>query len=263
MVQGEFRAGEALSKGFGIWFKNLPAFVVLSALVYSPIIVYTAMVMVGSVSFDSFTQWSWVSGLLSMPFGLIVTAALLYGTIEQLCGRHAGIGESIGVGIKRLLPVLGVGLLSGLAILGGFTLLIVLGFFLGGLAILGGFILLIIPAIIVTCMLYVAVPAAVVERPGVVGALKRSRELTAGYKMSIFGILLALGVLSFLASFILQKMLVPDEPSVEDIKKFVWVNLGVDIVAAALSATINGVVYHDLRAAKDGVGTEELARVFE
>jgi hypothetical protein len=270
MVEGDFRAGEALSKGFGIWFKNLPAFVVLAALVYSPIIAYTALVMAGSVSFDSYTRWSWVTGLLGMPFGLVVTAALLYGTIEQLRGRHAGIGESIGVGIKRLLPVLGVGLLSGLAIFAGFLLLVIPGLLVAymlhvnAVAILGGFLpLLLIPALIVACMLYVAVPAAVVERPGLVGALRRSRALTAGHKMSIFGILLALGVIGFLVSYILQKMFVSEDASLDDMKKFVWVDLGVDIVLAALSATINGVVYHDLRAAKDGVGTEELARVFE
>ncbi len=244
MEQGEFRAGEALSKGFAIWFKNLPAFVVLSALVYSPLIVYTVVIISGEMSTEAFQKWSWVTGLLGFPLSLVATAAVLYGTIEQLRGRHAGIGESIGIGIKRLLPVLGVGFLSGLAIVAGMFLLV-------------------IPGIIVACVLYVATPAAVIERPGVFGALRRSSELTKGSRWPIFGIGALLIALNLIIGYMLQKSLVSLPAELADLKKYIWLELGKSIVLASLNATINGVVYHDLRVAKEGVQTEDLARVFE
>ena len=61
---------------------------------------------------------------------------------------------------------------------------------------IGGFFLLITPGVIVFCMLYVATQAAVLERPGVRGALRRSRELTRGHRFEMFGLVFILGLLS-------------------------------------------------------------------
>src|SRR5688500_15562659 len=97
MVHGEFRVGDALGKGFAIWFKNLPAFLVLAVLLYSPVIAYTAVTLSGDLDLDKLTWWGWVVTALGFPLDLVVTAAVLYGTIQQLRGQHAGIGESIGV----------------------------------------------------------------------------------------------------------------------------------------------------------------------
>jgi len=256
MAQGEFRAGEALSKGFAIWFKNLPAFLVLAVLVYSPSIVYTATVTSGRIvgEVEKLQVYNAFNLLLQFALNLVVTAAVLYGTIQQLRGRHAGIGESIGVGLKRLFPVLGVGILQAICV-GVWFVVVFLSPFLAIVAI--------VPALIIMCMLYAAVPAAVVERPGLFGALRRSRELTSGSKGSIFGILFLLGALTLVINFVLKAMFVSDSMSDHDLKVYIWINLAVDIALAALTATVNGVAYHDLRVAKDGVATEDLARVFE
>ena len=243
-MSGELRVGESLARGFGVWFKNLPAFTVLAALVYSPVIVYTAVTLSKTLSEESVTRWGLITTLVQTPLNLIVTGAVLFGTVEQLRGRHVGIGESVGVGIKRMLPVLGVGILSTICV---------------ALATLA----LIIPGIIVACMLYVAVPAAVVEKPGIVGALKRSRELTADSRVAIFGVLLVIGALGWVVRKIMESILLGDNASIGDVKAFLWVTVGVSLVLASLSAVINGVVYHDLRQAKEGVATEDLARVFE
>lgn len=264
MEHGEFRVGDALGKGFAIWFRNLPSFLILAAIIYSPIIIYTAVVLNAELTEASLTRWGYVFTLVDLLLGLILSACVLYGTIQQLRGRHAGIGESIGVGLKRLLPVLGVGVLMGLCVLGLVIPVVALGFFGGGPSaalVLG--VLLIVPVIMVYCMLYVSIPAAVVERPGVVGALRRSRELTAGNRLGIFGILVVLGIIEFIANKLLESTLITPDVEPSAIKTFLWLSLGIGIVLAALGATVNGVVYHDLRVAKDGVETEDLARVFE
>ncbi|HEX8118643.1 MAG TPA: hypothetical protein VF521_15315, partial [Pyrinomonadaceae bacterium] len=49
-----------------------------------------------------------------------------------------------------------------------------------------GYILLIVPGIIFSLMFSVSVPAAIVERLGAVDAMRRSYELTKGYKGLIF-----------------------------------------------------------------------------
>lgn len=243
-MHGDFRVGDVLGKGFSIWFRNLPAFLVLSIVLYSPILAYTAAVLGSDFDADKLLRWSIVVGLLGIPLRFLVTAAVLYGTIQQLRGQHAGIGESIGVGLKRLLPVLAVGILAGLIVVLGVVLLVV-------------------GAFIFYCMFYVAVPAAVAERPGIGGALARSRELTAGYRWHIFGIIVILWVLGFVINKLLGNLVTGDAASLADIQIFVWVSVGIDIVFSALGATITGVVYHDLRVAKEGVATDDLARVFE
>ncbi|HLU68178.1 MAG TPA: hypothetical protein VKZ63_17965 [Kofleriaceae bacterium] len=251
MLQGEFQVGRALGRGFGIWLKNLPAFLLLCVLVYSPILVYTFLTLsglgsdLGPEDVKAIERWGIVVGLGGIVFDFIATAAILYGVIQQLNGRHAGIGESVSVGLARLFPVLGVGILVGIC-----TLL--------------GLLALIIGAIVVGCMLYVAVPAAVMERPGVFGALQRSADLTKGYKLQIFGILLILGLIERFFTFALDQAILGDAvPSMGDVKAYFWVLMLVIITLASLNATVNAVVYHDLRVSKEGVQTEELARVFE
>jgi hypothetical protein len=250
MVQGEFAAGAALGRGFGIWIKNLPSFLILCVIVYSPLLIYTAMTLssigdsVDMADVDRLTRWSLIAGFGGLLLGYIASAPILYGVIQQLRGQHAGIGESIGVGMKRMLPVLGVAIVCVLAMV-------------------AGLIALIVPGIIIACMLYAAVPAAVVERPGIGGALKRSQELTSGYKVQIFGILLVLGVLQKVVSYILEKSFIKADMQIGDLKTFAWLTLIIMIVLGSLGAAIQGVVYHDLRVAKEGVATEDLAKVFE
>jgi hypothetical protein len=250
-MQEEFQAGRALGRGFGIWIKNLPSFLILAFLIYLPALLYTgwAMSKLGATfdmgDVETIEHWGWAMRFGGIVLDTVATAAILYGVIQQLRGSHAGIGESIGIGIKRMLPVLGVSIVAGLAIV-------------------AGLIALIVPGIIIACMLYVAVPVAVVERPGVGGSLKRSHELTKGYKLQIFGILLVIKVIEFIVYFVLQNAFVSStDPKMGDIKIYFWAVLGLSIVFAAMQAAINGVVYHDLRVAKEGVATEDLARVFE
>lgn len=245
MVQGEFAAGAALGRGFGIWVKNLPSFLILSLICYSPLLIYTAMALSGELSLESITKWGYVSLAIGLPAQFVATAAILYGVIQQLRGQHAGIGPSLGMGLKRLFPVLGVGIVVGLAVI-------------------AGMIALIVPGIIIYCMLYVAVPASVIERPGIGGALKRSQELTSGYKVQIFGIILILFLIGFVVDYVLKSSMVkPETMTLSDLKTYFWVSVGIDIVLASLGSAINGVVYHDLRVAKEGVATEDLAKVFE
>jgi len=258
MVQGEFRVGDALGQGFAIWFKNFPAFMVLAILVYSPILAYTAVVTSGTLSQGSpeLETYQLVNVLLQLPLNLLVTAAVLYGAIQQLCGRPAPILASIRVGFRRLFPVLGVGLLSGLAVGVWFVVALIPG----GDPFLP---LALVPCLFFACMFYVAVPAAVIERPGLLGALRRSRELTDGHKVRILAVVLTLGALALIVGQLLLGLF--DESSMTDheIKVSIWLNLGADIALAGLSAAVNGVVYRDLRAARDGVDAEQLARAFE
>jgi len=240
----EFTVGSVLSRSFSIWLKNLIPFTILTLLVYSPLVIYTLIVVSGDLTLDRIETWAYVTDGAGALMFLIASAAICYGTFEQLRGRHASIGQSIGVGLKRLLPVLGVGILAGVCVLGGFFLLI-------------------IPGVILFCMLWVAVPVAVVEKPGVLASLKRSAELTSGYKGQIFMLLFVLGIIDVGVGKILEKLFVNESMTLGELKAYMVVVLLAGIVIASLQAVAAALGYHDLREVKEGVDVEELVKVFE
>ncbi len=240
----EFRAGDVLNRSFSVWFKNLVPFSILTLLVYSPLVIYTLAVVSGDMTLSRVQTWSMVTSLGASFLFLLASAAICYGTFEQLRGRHAGVGKSIAVGLSRLFPVLGVGILAGLCVVGGFFLLIV-------------------PGVIFLCMLWVAVPVAVVEKPGVLASLKRSADLTSGYKGQIFGVAVVLWLISFGVNKLIEKMFVSDTMTLSDLRVYMVVALLVTVVLYSLQAVATAVGYHDLREAKEGVDVEELVKVFE
>jgi hypothetical protein len=172
--------------------------------------------------------------MIVLPY--VVTGALIYGVLKQLRGEPADMGDCLRVGFGRLLPILGVGFLAGI------------------LSALGA-ILLIVPGVILACMYWVAVPVAVVERPGVIASLKRSAQLTQGEKWSVFAILLVLIVLQNVAQAIFNAAL-------GDSTAGALLSLIPTIVFGMLGAVCAAVGYHDLRVAKEGVGIDQLVSVF-
>jgi len=240
----EFRVGSVLSRSFSIFFKNFIPFMILQVLVYSPLLVYTFLLVSGDLTLEKLLTWTYVVVIGSLLLNMVATGAMTFGVFQQLRGRHAGLGQCIVVGIQRMLPVLGVGILAAICV---------------GL----GFVALVIPGIIVLCMLWVAVPVAVVERPGVFKSLSRSAELTKDNRLKIFGVLFVLGVLQNIVERVLESGVLGTGPSMSDVKLYLVLVLVTSLALGALSAVATAVGYHDLRASKEGVGVEELARVFE
>jgi hypothetical protein len=186
-----------------------------------------------------------------MLLNIFVSASLTYGVVMDLQGHRASIGSCVATGFARFFPVLGVAILSALAVA-------------------GGMIALIVPGIIIACMLYVATPASVLEKPGLIGALKRSRELTAGHKGGIFGLLLILGVLGFGANMLVQTVFLPNagdpshlEETYHRIPTYMYADLTRAVIVGSISAVMAAVAYYYLRSEKEGTTADELAKVFE
>jgi hypothetical protein len=210
-------------------------FTILAVVIYAP---YIAFLFWKSGHEEHENQYLLVETLIALVLPLIVTGALMYGVFQQLRGQPAGIASSLAVGLKRLLPVLGTA--------------IVVAFLVGT-----GMFLLVIPGIILNCMLWVAVPAAVIEGTGPIQSLKRSRVLTKGEWGTIFLLLLVLGAISYAIGLGVAFAMGGSEDAIE------WATAAAFILLGTLTSVANAVGYHDLRLAKEGVGIEELVRVFE
>jgi hypothetical protein len=240
----QFGVGSVLSTAFRVYFRNIIAFTLITALLYIPVILFTTWFLSRSAdSFDMASLAKFGLGMagLNMVLNSFVSATLTYGVVKELQGQRASIGQCIVVGFKRMLPVFGVAIVSALALI-------------------GGFILLVIPGFIVMCMLYVATPASVIEAPGVFGALRRSRDLTAGHKGSIFGLVFLLGLIGWGVNKI-HEVAMP--VTLANFKSYMYINTGIQIVLAALGACVAAVAYYALRAEKEGTSANELAAVFE
>ena len=107
------------------------------------------------------------AGLLSFVGTTLLSGALVYAVVDIQRTGTAAAGESLRRGLRALPKVFLVTLL--------YTFVTVIGY-----------ILLIVPGIIFSLMYAVAVPVAVTENLGPFASLKRSAQLTDGYKGLIF-----------------------------------------------------------------------------
>lgn len=236
----QFRIGDVLGKTFSIFGSRLGSFLLLAYVPLIPVLVLRLMAAfaphVGPLASRA-VMYEGLAILLFVILGGVAQAMTLYGAFQEMAGRPFGIGQSLGVGFSRTLPVLGVVLLA--------TLLV-------GLA----SILLVVPGVIVLCMLYVAVPVCVIERPGVTESLSRSAQLTKGYRWQIWGLMVLVSVAGILVQFPLA--LAGRLTFASALLHFAW-----EVLSSAFGAVLAAVVYHDLRVAKEGLEVDHLANVFD
>ncbi|MEM8884952.1 MAG: hypothetical protein AAGD14_12845 [Planctomycetota bacterium] len=248
-----FSVGTVISRSFSIWIRNIIPFTALILIVHVPLVIYIAWYQsIEEPTIAQIMTYTYVTQYATQFLSLIVAGALVYGVFEQLAGNRPGLGKCIGVGLARLGPVIVVGVIVGVI---AAAPMVVAGLVNEAFILIGA-----IPALILYLMFFVAVPSAVVERPGIMGAIRRSVELTRGYKGTLFLILMVVGIIQAIIGGGVGFAFVTAEGDFEPM--FDWVLLGVGVIFAGLQATLSAVTYHDLRVVKEGVGVEELQQVF-
>ena len=182
-----------------------------------------------------------VSALLIFIVGAVGKGAIIEAGLASSEGRPCSFASAVPVGIKAFPSNLGILILDYLGV--GFAS-----------------ILLVAPGMMLLCRWIAAVPANVAERPGVLGAMGRSRDLTSGHRWRIFGLLLIFGVLS---------AIVPVLTMLIGLRQMAGLNGG--SVAVALSAVVFAVVggvgiaaiYVELRASRGEGLSPNLLAAFE
>ncbi len=123
-----------------------------------------------------------------------------------------------------------------------------------------GVALLIIPGLIVATMVFVATPVCVVERLGPFDSMERSAQLTKGQRGKIFGLLILLAVPAAIVGALIDT--VAEVAGVNEMLASI-AHVAWDATWGAAYAVLVIAVYHDLRVAKEGVDTAQIAAVFE
>ena len=243
---GSFDIGNVLGSGFSITFGNIVPFGLLALIVTLPSLLYGILVATGGMGASTLSQM--LTLILQLLLNSVATAALIYGTIQVLRGQAISLNDCLSRGFALVFPVLGLVILV--------TLIIIVGF-----------LLLIVPGFILATMLWVAIPVAVVERPGVIASIQRSVELTKGNRWRIFGLLIIILVIQGVIGFILALIFgigmaaggAVGGPSVVA----VIVQWLIQAFFAVLYAVLITVSYQQLRIGKEGGSLDQIASVFD
>lgn len=253
-----FQMGRVTNRTFNVIGHNLATFAILSLLVAIPMLIMqfglsrfsSGVVANGELNFSALGVVA-IAVIVWLLSTFLLQAGLIHGTVTYLNGKNARVADCLSTALTALVPLFLL------------TILMLLGIFVGAL-------LLIVPAIMLAVMWSVAVPACVTERTGVVGALKRSRELTRGHRWAVFGLFIAFGILNVaiaLAFSVASGTPLAATSSVEAAAALT----PLQAVASVLGSTINAVIgatlvasiYYELRVLKDGIGPQALAAVFD
>ncbi|TNE64348.1 MAG: hypothetical protein EP335_07750 [Alphaproteobacteria bacterium] len=257
-VLPEFRVGDVLSQTFSTLFGNFFKIVLLGILFY---VVFGLVMMLFTGSFSAAVEGGLGSNgaLPSVPLfvgyilGMVVLsmaiqAAITYGAIEFQAGRRAPLGAMLRVGMGSIVSVIIASIIIGIAV---------------GI----GSLLLLIPGIIIWLMMSITIPVIVAEGKGPFDAMERSASLTKGYKWSVFGSYIVVMIVAWLIDIVLTFAggLIAGIAGASGAQQTVL--LIVAVVSGALFYGLNACcvasIYTGLRAAKEGTGVDEIAKVFE
>jgi len=184
-----------------------------------------------------------IPGLLSFVgsiLSIISLAALIFGSSQLMLGEQAQLGGWMRFGLSRFWPIIGV------------SFLVMLG---AGV----GFVLLIVPGIILALMWSAAFPICVIEKLGPIKSLGRSAFLTKGHRWSLLGLFILFVVVAWVVYAVLLGVLFA-------IRSPIAMAIGllvVTVLGTLVGCLLQASVYQNLRLAKEGVRTGQVAAVFD
>lgn len=183
--------------------------------------------------------WPAAGVVLSTALGAFSQAIVIQGTLAHMRGRPRSLTASLQMALRVFCPVIGAEIC--VAVLSSI-----------------GFFLLVVPAFVLMTMWYVATPTCVVEQLGPWKSLRRSAALTNGDGWKIFAMMFVMAVLESIGTDLAHTISKSAGASIGIVATLTWSALFTAFSAALLATT-----YADLRAAKEGVDSDHIARVFD
>jgi len=249
--------GELLGEAFNLYFDNFIAFFVISFLSFVPTILFA--VLSGTESKNRV-----LAALILLVFYIIAntfsTALIIEIVSKKYLKKPEGINQYIRNVIPFILPIIGLSILQILVIGGpGFILALIHP---------GLLILYIFPAFYFFMGFILSAQALIVEREGVIDAMKRSFFLTKGKKLEIFGYMILAGIFNVVIQKGMQYVIDPVAIRMIDpgnLRLFVF--FGIYYLAQAfitgITSCIYILIYFNQRIVKEGFDLEHLVDQFD
>lgn len=254
---GKIDIARVISQTFSVLGRNFVTYLLLSLLLSGiPVaIINYAQVTVFGVQGANFSMASISSSLVGVVAAVIAASvlqgALVYATVQDMNGRKPSLGECLATGLRAFLPLLGVSILFGLAIV-------------------GGMILLVVPGIMIAVAWCVCVPVLVAERTSVTGAFGRAGALTRGNRWRIFGLFVLVWIAAIVVGAIVGAITLglafsggsADAVAIATSPIQILTNVVSNAITSAVTSTGIAVLYVELRRAREGQGHQWLADIF-
>jgi uncharacterized membrane protein len=251
---GEFRVGHVFSLAWSVFSRNFLTFMLVTGVASLP-----GLLMPQAAPGPQANPFGNLAiviplALLMIVLGTLSQAVVLYSAFQVMRGRPIDLAESARIGLRRILPIIGLAIT--VAVLASLASV----FF-------------VIPGVMLYVMWFVATPVCVVEQVGPFRSMGRSRELTKGYRWKVFGLMLAIVIPALIIGAIVAAVALAIFGTgailgvatamtslglIGKIANLIWSALW-----TAFYAIVIVVTYHDLRVAKEGIDTEQIAAVFE
>lgn len=245
-----FQIGRTVTRTFTVVGRNLVTFLIVAAILLLPNMVMSFIVGTPN-AMSAIRMNGALLGITSFLVTIICTyllhAALVQATITDLNGEKPNLGRALSTAFGVALPVVAISLITW----AGVVL---------------GMILLIVPGLMLMCAWCVAVPVRVLESTGIGEAFGRSRELTKGYRWSIFALLLIYGIISMLVGFgvlLVSGVAVSQASQVHGNVVYIVLTWLIQVVLAVITAVGTTAIYYELRTVKEGVSPQQLAAAFD
>jgi hypothetical protein len=238
-AERHFNAGHVFNRSFVVFARNILPFSLVTLIASLPnlLILWPRSAPLDPVAG---AERLLIGVGLIMVLNALTQSAVIYAAFDDMRGRPLNMAESIRVGLRRFFPALAVAI--SVVVLAGLSA-----------------ILLLFPAFIVMMILAVAMPACIVERLGPIESMRRSARLTKGHRWKIFGLWIA----SVIGGLIAQAVLAQASRAIGGQTAAIVVLVVWGAVYGAFNAVLAIVIYHDLRVAKEGVDTDQIAAVFD
>jgi len=243
---GDFRVGGVLNRTASLLLRHFLVFMVVSVVANLPLILlWSRADSLGHAlrgdDADGYDILIFSVGAVGFFLlnNILSQAVIVHAAFQAMRARPISLGESLSVGLARFIPVLLLGLLTGILVV------------LASLP-------LILPGLVLITMWLVGTPACVVERLGPRSSLKRSAELTKGHGWKVFGLLALIYTVGYFVSAVIGLAIAPFGNVVLTV---------LDLISNALWSAYYAiavvVAYHDLRVAKEGIDIEQITTVFD
>ena len=251
-TEGDFRVGHVFSRTWSVFSGNFLKFMLVTAIAsLPPLLLPQPSPDTPADPFGNLGLMFVLDMFLMIVLGTLSQAIVLYGAFQDMRGRPGSLSDCFRGGLHRFFPIIGLAITMGVGVMLASILLLVPGF-------------------ILYMMWFVATPVCVVEQLGPFRSQRRSRELTKGHRWKLFGLMLVILIPALIVGAILGaviailgtggflSMSTALATPLGQVVNLIW-----SAAWSAFYAIVIVVTYHDLRVAKEGVDTEQIAAVFE
>jgi len=257
----EFRVGRVLATAWTVYMKNFTPFSTVALVLLLPLLFVQLFMMPAPTVEEEVSDVGAAGGiyaLLTLLLTQLITATVVYGTIQELRNHSVSTEEALTRGLQLAFPVLGVVIVASVAVALATGVAAV-----AALAVTDSAIVVLIagmiPGLTLFIMFWVAIPVAVVERPGIIASLKRSIFLTKGNRWRILGLVVLLWLVSALVTLTASAIFI----ATGALGATPYVDYILTAFITVMIAVVSAVGYRDLRVLRDGVDTDTLASHFD